>query len=523
MRNPFKCGFVPKRKNDGHIICGNVGWFTYEGAIFNYKRSNGGWPCIENGVVAHKENPKFKACTDWFGGRTRYPGSPSENFPVWWNHNGQSSAIIGGEFLGEGYPEGFQNCWVYADFTSGEVKCLPWNQEAGRKTGEAPRLLMRGLQGPVAFRQGPEGALYFMEMDLGSPRPGFLRRLIPPNFTAKVITPRTTTTSTTRTTTTSTTRTPVLSTSLRPFTTVIANRTTVVFETVMVTVTSTTSSTKSTTIATKTTKTTLTTTTKTTKTTSTTSSVDPCQPRNRITIPQPKVDGIYAVNYLSSFPNVTYMRNGGFGPIEIDSSVGGPGEMDGGQMRMGGVRAWKGVGTHSTSEISIPLDGSCWKFTADVGIDDEVFERCVGRGNDCADIKAGVKALGEFVIRKDNSVAAWNSSRVLGRPIRAGDAPLKMEITNLTGVKNLILNGYAPKGNTLIMDKWYNHLNWANAKLYCGPDAPYLPRVEITAPVPVNQVPLNAMVRFSGRATTWDGKPIPASALTWIIEVSRDD
>jgi len=248
--------------------------------------------------------------------------------------------------------------------------------------------------------------------------------------------------------------------------------------------------------------------------------LDPCQPRNRIVVPQP-AQGVYPVNYVSSFPNITFIRNGGFGPIEIDSSVGGPKELDGGQMRMGGVRAWKGFGTHSASEISIPLGGSCYKFTADVGIDDEVFERCVGRGNDCRDIANGVKALGEFILRRDNGVAAWNSSRVLGRPMRAGDAPLKVELANLVGVQTLVLNGYAPKGNTIVMDKWYNHLNWANAKLYCGPDGPYLPKVEITSPSPVNEVPLNAMVRFSGRATTWDNKPIPASAMTWIIEVNN--
>ena len=187
-------------------------------------------------------------------------------------------------------------------------------------------------------------------------------------------------------------------------------------------------------------------------------------------------------------------------------------------MSMAGVRAWKGLGTHSASEISIPLAGSCYRFTADIGIDDEVLTKCIGQGTDCKDIKNYVKALGEFNIRKDNSWA-YNSTKAIGRAIHAGDLPTKVDIRNLTGTETLTLLGYAPKGNTMVIDKTYNHLNWANPKLYCGPDAPFVPIVEILQPLPLNSVKLNSVVRFQGRATTWDGKPLPASALTWIIEL----
>jgi len=62
----------------------------------------------------------------------------------------------------------------------------------------------------------------------------------------------------------------------------------------------------------------------------------------------------------------------GWGPIERDLSNGEDSAADGGPLSLGGVLYAKGLGTHAPSDAVFALDGSCSRFSALAGVDNEM-------------------------------------------------------------------------------------------------------------------------------------------------------
>ncbi|MEF2278526.1 NPCBM/NEW2 domain-containing protein [Deinococcus sp. YIM 134068] len=65
----------------------------------------------------------------------------------------------------------------------------------------------------------------------------------------------------------------------------------------------------------------------------------------------------------------------GWGPVEVDASVGEKGAGDGRTLTLAGRTYARGLGTHANSSLTFDLNGQCRTFTADVGVDDEVGPR----------------------------------------------------------------------------------------------------------------------------------------------------
>jgi len=75
-------------------------------------------------------------------------------------------------------------------------------------------------------------------------------------------------------------------------------------------------------------------------------------------------------SYLS---DLTWTAMSNFcGPIEKDTSNGGCGAGDGQTMSINGVTYAKGLGGHANSDVTYFLGGTCSRFKASIGIDDEV-------------------------------------------------------------------------------------------------------------------------------------------------------
>ena len=83
--------------------------------------------------------------------------------------------------------------------------------------------------------------------------------------------------------------------------------------------------------------------------------------------PQPPPQG---TSYLSDL-TWTSMTNH-CGPVEKDRSNGNCGAGDGGTLALNGVTFAKGLGAHAGSELTYFLGGSCTRFKASIGLDDEV-------------------------------------------------------------------------------------------------------------------------------------------------------
>ncbi len=98
----------------------------------------------------------------------------------------------------------------------------------------------------------------------------------------------------------------------------------------------------------------------------------------------------------------------------------------------------RGIGTHAVSTFLINLDGKGKRFTAFVGVDDEVKED---------------KATIDFYVLGDKKVL-WESG-----VMKKGDAPKKLDI-DISGIKLLgLLAGDAGDGND------WDHADWADAKI----------------------------------------------------------
>ena len=90
--------------------------------------------------------------------------------------------------------------------------------------------------------------------------------------------------------------------------------------------------------------------------------------------------------------------------------------VDGHTLTIGGKQFARGFGTHAESELRVNLDGGSQKFSASVGVDDEV------NGNVASSV--------EFIVRGDGKVL-WKSG-----VMRAGDAAKDCAV-DLAGVKSL--------------------------------------------------------------------------------------
>jgi hypothetical protein len=152
-------------------------------------------------------------------------------------------------------------------------------------------------------------------------------------------------------------------------------------------------------------------------------------------IPPPPPAGTDAVSDLP-FLSAT----NGWGPVERDMSNGEQAAGDGKPITIAGVRYAKGLGTNSISEVQVYLAGTCTRFTAQVGVDDETHG-------------AGTVTF---------SVAADGKTLVTTPTIKGGQAATPIDV-DVTGAQVLsLVVGDAGDGNG------NDHGDWAMPTLTCG-------------------------------------------------------
>jgi NPCBM/NEW2 domain len=152
----------------------------------------------------------------------------------------------------------------------------------------------------------------------------------------------------------------------------------------------------------------------------------------------------------------------GWGPVELDSSNGLDESGDGQQISLSGVKYDKGLGIHSDSSITFKLAGTCSRFAASVGLDDEVRHQ----GN-----------YGNVIFRVYGDDQKLFDSGGMNRNNATRDIDV-----NLNGMTSLTLvvdrNQNSTEGDR---SNWYDHADWANARVECEQPAP-VPTPEPPAP-----------------------------------------
>ncbi|MGA5302342.1 glycoside hydrolase family 97 catalytic domain-containing protein [Nucisporomicrobium flavum] len=134
-------------------------------------------------------------------------------------------------------------------------------------------------------------------------------------------------------------------------------------------------------------------------------------------------------------------ESNGYGPVERDRSNGEDGAGDGKPLTIRGTVHPKGLGMHAPGEVTIWTGGACTRFSAVVGIDDEVTQ------SGSVDFQ---------VFGDDGRLLAASGVR------RSADPALPLT-ADLTGVRVLTLR--ATDGGD---GKNFDHADWADAALSCG-------------------------------------------------------
>lgn len=474
LRNPFSGDFTLRTTPPYEMIVGDVGWFTWEGVKILKRGNSLGWPCYEGGmnatVCAGKPcvaNAQKIGCQRYYNNqlpRSRYPAFKSEYMLDIWNHNGQSAAAVGGTFFGNGWPMPWTNCFIYADFVVGWVKCRSFDSVVGKAYNQ-PVDIMKGADNPLRFIKHAESKCIYMisYCEFCASGYGTLRRICNGVLPALKPNPTKTVTMTPRST-----------------------RTTMAAPT---------------------------------------GGPNPCvKPAVRPTDIAALTSGwapiVYASNMFSmraasggAVPRVVLNNNTDCARtacfVGIDASVGpAPKAFAGQPLQISGVRFAKGLGTAVTAQIDFKLAKACSRFQAYIGVDDEPGPSVYPS---------------EFAIRRDDPArpgafkVIFNSTDYRGnKAIQRGDAPQFIDV-DIQGATTVSLLSFSSMGN-----KYPNagtHLDWADAKFYCGPQSPFLPKVQIMLPDPTVNYRVGQNLKYLGYATDWQGNPIPASAYRWELNM----
>ncbi|GEM84827.1 NPCBM/NEW2 domain-containing protein [Meiothermus hypogaeus] len=145
--------------------------------------------------------------------------------------------------------------------------------------------------------------------------------------------------------------------------------------------------------------------------------------------------------FLSDLNWVT--ATNGWGPVERDQSNGESAAGDGRTLTLNGVTYAKGLGAHANSEIVYSLEANCSRFQAVVGLDDEIDTQT----------QWGSVVFQVFA----DGVSLFNSGVIRGNsPSQAID----VDVTGRQQLRLVISDG----GDNV----YYDHANWANARLVCA-------------------------------------------------------
>ena len=169
------------------------------------------------------------------------------------------------------------------------------------------------------------------------------------------------------------------------------------------------------------------------------------------TITAPSANATYTATFTasSSPPTTTYVgdtawlsSSNGWGPVERNGSNGEAGAADGGPLTLNGSFFAKGLGAHAPSDVAVSLGGSCSRFQATVGVDDEV--------GSLGSVKFQVVADG---------VVLWESLVLTGA---TASVPVDVDVTGRSTLRLLVADG----GDNINFD----HADWADARILCGSD-----------------------------------------------------
>ena len=162
LRNPYRFGVRPGTNT---VYVGNVGWNSWEEIDVAKPGQNMGWPCYE-GAFVQQGYAAFAQCQALYNGAGRTAPLTS------YSHIGGSSAVTGGLFYtGTAFPLQYQGAYFYGDYGSGFINTLKVDANDNLVPNSITPFKQGGYNGandgPVHLSQGPDGALYWLNVVAG--------------------------------------------------------------------------------------------------------------------------------------------------------------------------------------------------------------------------------------------------------------------------------------------------------------------------------------------------------------------
>jgi glucose/arabinose dehydrogenase len=157
LRNPFRFDVRPQTNE---LYIGDVGFNLWEEInVIDKPGLNLGWPCYEGNI----RSPVWKrraTCRRLYG-----HGRAAVRFPlVAYPH----ASVTGGAFyVGQTWPAAFRGAYIYGDWMQNWLRYLSPADDA--RTVRA-KDFAEDAAGPVEFRAGPDGDLYYVALNLGQIR-----------------------------------------------------------------------------------------------------------------------------------------------------------------------------------------------------------------------------------------------------------------------------------------------------------------------------------------------------------------
>lgn len=164
LRNPFRMTLTP---GAGLPVVGEVGSHAFDEISLAPRGANLGWPCYEGTVRA----PTYKGVAEC-AAMYRMPARSTTAPVLAFAHDGTIS-VTGGVFnTGDVYPDSYRGVYVYGDWALSTISVVRIDRSGKAVGGSRPFATEAG--GPVQFRLGPEGLLYYLSLNNGE-----LRRIVP--------------------------------------------------------------------------------------------------------------------------------------------------------------------------------------------------------------------------------------------------------------------------------------------------------------------------------------------------------
>ncbi|HEY2387115.1 MAG TPA: PQQ-dependent sugar dehydrogenase [Candidatus Binatia bacterium] len=140
FRNPWRCRF----RDDGRLLCADVGQDTWEEVNVVFEADNYGWPTVE-GPSTLAQFPAFTPPIYWYG------------------HNGADAAIMGGDFGAKtAFPGDYADSYFFGDYALGVIRRVVLDATGTSVVAPAEDFATGiGANTLTEVVAGPDGALYY--------------------------------------------------------------------------------------------------------------------------------------------------------------------------------------------------------------------------------------------------------------------------------------------------------------------------------------------------------------------------